>query len=203
MSDVTKGLATPFKISRPGRHPPPNLTRAEKIPRSPPGENPTAPAGVGGARRPPPPAGGAPQTHQVGGGDRAAPPGPTWWGGEGWWGGGGLGGGGFVGGDCLMADEGVAHGCVPLHFVTVARAVFRLREVAALDQLADERVSAAFGDPDASRDVEQSAIGVAGYAQQGVAMFRDEGPAGHAWQCSGAGAMFLEPMLWQNTSWLS
>jgi hypothetical protein len=65
----------------------------------------------------------------------------------------------------------VAHGCVALHFIAVSGAVFCLLQVAARDKLADECVRAAFGDPDARGDIEESAVGVTGDAQQGVAMF--------------------------------
>ena len=69
---------------------------------------------------------------------------------------------------------------VAVHLVVVAASLALAADVAGLDELGDDPLRRALGDPDLGRDVAQADPRVARDAQQHVRVVREEGPGAHA-----------------------
>jgi hypothetical protein len=79
--------------------------------------------------------------------------------------------------DVVAVLGGVAHGDVGIDAVAVASADSSSFDVAGIDQVGDDALCGAFGDPDSLRDVPKAGVGVALETEQNLGVVREEPPA--------------------------
>ena len=75
-------------------------------------------------------------------------------------------------------DERMTQGQVRLDLVAIAPALPLAQHIALLDQLGEDPVGGAFGDPDSGGDVAQSDTRIIGHADKDVGVVGQEVPAG-------------------------